>query len=116
MICLSLAALWMMLLGPATESSTYLLLAPTLAWIVFDTWNSTGLRLEMVVLVVSLICFTAAHMSVWFPADVRRGAILFQPTGALLLAGVVIYRVCREIAVRRRTTVPIKQEQQLLAA
>ena len=34
----ALAACWMMLLGPATESCTYILLAPTLAWAVLESW------------------------------------------------------------------------------
>ncbi|CAN5269856.1 hypothetical protein BH10PLA2_BH10PLA2_10430 [soil metagenome] len=98
MLCLNMAALWMMLLGPATESSTYLILAPTLAWFVFDSWQNPHFRLEAALLGICLTCFLAAHMSVWFPETVRRGAILFQPVATLFLAGVLIPRAVREIA------------------
>ena len=97
MLCLTLVSFWIMLLGPATESSTYLILAPTLAWIVIDAWNEPRFRFELVLIGISLACFCAAHMSVWFPQEVRRGSIIFQPTGALLLSFVALYRSYREI-------------------
>jgi hypothetical protein len=116
MLCLSLAALWMMLLGPATESSTYLILAPTLAWIVVDAWHTPSFRFEFVVLGASLLCFCLAHMSVWFPTEVRRGAIVLQPTGALLLSGVALYRAYREIADARLNASVLAEEPRRLAA
>jgi hypothetical protein len=99
MLCLNLAAVWMTLLGPATESSTYLILAPTLGWLVFDAWRYPNHRWEPVLLGICLTCFLAAHMSVWFPETVRRGAILFQPVATLFLAGVLIQRALWEIAI-----------------
>jgi hypothetical protein len=116
MVSLNLAALWMMLLGPATESSTYLLLAPTLAWIVFDTWNVPTVPFERALLVAGLLCFGAAHVSVWFPDNVRHGAIFFQPVGTLLLAVVTLRRTWNEILARCRASNPTEQDQRLLAA
>jgi Glycosyltransferase family 87 len=38
-LTLTLATCWMMLCGPATESSTYILLAPPLAWMLVVCWG-----------------------------------------------------------------------------
>jgi hypothetical protein len=37
---LALVTAWMMLLGPATESSSFVLLAPSFAWSVIDAWGA----------------------------------------------------------------------------
>jgi hypothetical protein len=82
----ALGCCWMTLFGPATESCTYILLAPTLAWAVFDArlrsatlWIRSGLAL-------SFGLFTAAQAAVWFPAGVRLVRVLaLQPSAALLL-------------------------------
>jgi hypothetical protein len=116
MLSLGLASFWMMLLGPATESSTYLILAPTMAWIVFDAWNVPRFRFELIAIGASLLCFCCAHMSVWFPETVRRGSIIFQPTGALLLSGVAFFRAVQEIRACRSGTPLLVDEQRLLAA
>jgi hypothetical protein len=116
MLCLSLTTFWIMLLGPATESSTYLILAPTLAWIVLDAWNIPRFRFELTVIGASLVCFCAAHTSVWFPEQVRRGAVIFQPTGALLLAGVAFYRAYRDITACRPSAPILAEEKRPLAA
>ncbi len=76
MLSLSLASLWMMLLGPATESSTYLLLAPTLAWTVFSIRPEGGSHLEWIFVGLCLAFYLAAHICVCgFPK--RSGAALF---------------------------------------
>lgn len=116
MLSLTMAALWMMLLGPATESSTYLLLAPTLTWIVFDVWNSPGYRIENILLGGSLCCFCLAHVCVWFPVEVRRGAIVFQPAGTLLLSAVAVRRAYSEITECRQRLAPVVEGQRRLAA
>ncbi len=111
MLSLGLASFWMMLLGPATESSTYLILAPTMAWIVFDAWNVRWYRFEFPVIAASLVCFCGAHIGVWFPAEVRRGFIILQPAGTLLLSGVALLRAFREIG-DCRPSMPLSAENQ----
>jgi alpha-1,2-mannosyltransferase len=116
MLCLSMTALWTMLLGPATESSTYLIVAPTLAWVLFDAWNCPSSRFEFVPLAICVACFLFAHVSVWLPESVHRGAILFQPTGALFLCGVVLYRAYREFVGLREGAARLAEEPNRLAA
>jgi hypothetical protein len=101
MLSLSLATLWMTLLGPATESSTYLLIAPALVWVVFSSPEQRS-RLDWIFLGLCLAFFFGAHICVWFPETVRRGSILFQPIATLVLAGVVSRRAFIEINARRQ--------------
>jgi hypothetical protein len=92
----SLAGCWMVLCGPATESCTYILLAPVLAWAVLDAaldhrplwsrlipWSSFGL-------------FVFSQTISWFPEHVR---MLFL--GTLPLAGIVLWTGLAEANVRR---------------
>ncbi|HEV8061822.1 MAG TPA: glycosyltransferase family 87 protein [Gemmataceae bacterium] len=116
MLSLGLASFWMMLLGPATESSTYLILAPTMAWIVFDAWNVRHSRYEMLAIAASLVCFCGAHIGVWFPQEVRRGFIILQPTGTLLLSGVALFRAYREISDCHPNAPLLAKNQRRLAA
>ena len=57
---LGLAAAWMMLLGPATESSSFVLLAPSLAWSVVEDLQVTDWRHRRGLLWGSCALFTAA--------------------------------------------------------
>src|SRR5262249_5504794 len=41
---LALACCWMTLFGAATESATYVLLAPSLAWAVLENWRAWPVR------------------------------------------------------------------------
>jgi hypothetical protein len=82
-----LGCCWMTLLGSATESCTYILLAPTLAWAVMEAWlNDRSWRLRATVL-ASYCLFTASNAAVWVPGAGRKVHSLgVQPLAALMLA------------------------------
>jgi hypothetical protein len=84
-LVLVLASCWMMLFGPATESSTYALLAVPLAWMVLDAWiecrplwvrSGTG---------VSYALLTGSFLAGWFPIGTEVHALGPQPLGTLIL-------------------------------
>ncbi len=96
-LLLALGCCWMTLLGPATESSTYVLLAPVAAWLALSregeprwlTWSGLGL----------LLLAQAATVMPWGRTFQALGP---QPLGALLILGAVLIRCHREVADRRR--------------
>jgi len=85
-LLLALGCCWMTLFGPATESCTYILLAPTLAWTLLEAWLQPapwGLRSA---LVLSFGLFTVSQAAVWFPGGARQlHTVGLQPLAALLL-------------------------------
>jgi hypothetical protein len=71
-LALSLVSCWMMFLGPATESPTYLLVAPALAWAVMQAWDepvpATPSR-KPVSRIATTVCYVlmlTMHLSIWF--------------------------------------------------
>ncbi len=85
---LSFGSCWMTLLGPATESSTYALLGPALAWAVVEAWGNLRPRAFRALPALSLAFFLLAGCAGWFPwrAEIRGLGVL--PLGGLaLLAG-----------------------------
>ena len=90
MLC-SLACCWMTLLGPATESSTYILLAPTLAWSLLDAWLQPLSRWIRTGLVITFGLFLLTQTAVWFPGAARHvRALGLHPLAALLLVICVV--------------------------
>jgi hypothetical protein len=82
----SLACCWMTLLGPATESATYILLAPTLAWSMIDALRSTVPWSIRTGLIGSFGLFLLTQTAVWFPGTGRQvHALGLQPLAALIL-------------------------------
>jgi hypothetical protein len=79
---LSLSTCWMMLCGPATESSTYVLLAPALAWAVLgaggEPWQARVLPALAWGLLV--VCVLAGL----FPNTAQFHALGLQPLAALI--------------------------------
>ena len=67
--CLSLALCWMTLAGPATESSTYVLISPVLATAMLT--RSERPIWQKWVVISSFVLFTAAAAVVWFPTSLR---------------------------------------------
>jgi hypothetical protein len=91
MATLVLSTCWMTLLGPATESCTYMLLAPALAWAVMSAAAADISRSVRCLVIGSYGLFTLAALAVWFPGGSRWHALGVQPLAALLLlVGVVI--------------------------
>jgi hypothetical protein len=89
------ACCWMTLLGSATESATYVLLAPVLAWLMMDAWHEPRpLALRLAVL-TSFVLFTATQVAAWFPFGRRFHALGLHPAAALILLGCLVYTVAR---------------------
>jgi len=100
---LGLAACWMTLCGPATESCTYILLAPSLAWALMEVWHKPegpapgssrrwpfGLVQRQSpalkgMLAASYGLFLASFMAAWFSGVNRVHGLGTHPLGALLL-------------------------------
>src|SRR5581483_8775724 len=80
-----LACCWMTLLGVAAESSTYILLAPSLSWALLSVWTNPHARWVKYLLVASYVLFTAAAMAVWFPSGRQFHTLGPHPLAALLL-------------------------------
>ena len=79
-----LGTCWMMLCGPATESSTYVMLAPVLAWAVLDAWtrcNSWARHLPP----ISFALLAVSSAACWFPVGKDLHTLGVQPLAALLL-------------------------------
>jgi Glycosyltransferase family 87 len=90
----ALAACWMMLLGPATESCTYILLAPTLAWAVLESWIMPRSWLVRGLLVLSCALFMTSRVASWFPFVTQWHGLGVHPLGTLaLLACVLIEQI-----------------------
>src|SRR5262249_39812587 len=90
----ALAACWMMLLGPATESCTYILLAPTLAWALLESWLLPRSWLVRGLLVASCVLFVTSRVASWFPWVTQLHALGVHPLGTLcVLACVLIEQV-----------------------
>lgn len=86
-LVLTLGSCWMVLLGPATESSTYALLAPTLAWAILESWPRPAWRVWFA---FSGLLFLIAALSGWLPWRSEIRALGVYPLAALLLlAGLV---------------------------
>jgi hypothetical protein len=82
---LGLGCCWMTLFGPATESCTYILVGPVLAWSVLEArLNDRPLWLRTL-FGVSYGLLLTASMSCWFPGGRALRALGIQPLAALLL-------------------------------
>jgi hypothetical protein len=95
-VCGALASCWMTLAGPATESPTYVLVAPILAACALAAME--GPRLLLIFMSVSNAAFTIAALIVWFPSWVSRPvhASGLHPLAALLLTIVAVHLSRRE--------------------
>ena len=87
----ALGCCWMTLFGPATESCTYILVAPSLAWALLDAWSGPLLvqhfagHARRAGLLTSFTLFVVAQAAVWFPGGGRPlHALGIQPLATLL--------------------------------
>jgi len=104
----------MTLCGPATESSTYILLAPALAWTVHRAENEhwpwpLGLMTRM-----ALILFLFCVLRGLWPGVNRIHALGLQPQAALLLCLAYVIVLVRELTTAKSTW-PQQQERFVLA-
>jgi hypothetical protein len=82
---LGLAGFWMTLFGPVVESYTYILIGPTLAWLLIDGWEQQRPIVYQALLATSWGIFTAASMSVWFMRSTALHNLGPHPLAGLLL-------------------------------
>ena len=96
-VTLPLACCWMTVFGVATETSTYVLLAPSLAWALVEAWRERRPWPTHVLLMASYGLFTLGNVVAWFPGMSRwyqtLGAYPFA--GLLLMAAVAIPELAR---------------------
>jgi hypothetical protein len=87
----ALGCCWMTLFGSATESCTYILLAPTLAWALLDAWLRPHPWWLRGLLGASFGLLALTQAAVWFPGGAQQVHVLgTHPLAALLLlVGVV---------------------------
>ncbi len=90
---LGLTCCWMTVLGPATESNTYILVAPALAWVVLESFLSRRPRWFRALAVASWALFAAAQMAAWFPHSAE-----FRIMGPHVVAGLLL-TACLVVAV-----------------
>jgi hypothetical protein len=86
---LALGCIWMTLFGAATESATYLLLAPTLVAKLVNAWPGAGWR--RLLLSISYGLLVSTQLASWFPGGATHVQALGpQPLAAFLLLIVVL--------------------------
>ena len=80
---LALGCCWMSVLGPSTESSTFILLAPALAWALVEAFQPGRPMWSRAALVLVMAMFMATFTATWFPGG-RDWLYVLQPVSALL--------------------------------
>jgi hypothetical protein len=89
-LALGLGACWMTVFGSAAESATYLLLAPTAAWSLLDSWRRQRPWPVRMVLLGGYLLLVASQLAAWFPNAKEVHALGVQPlAGLLVFVGVV---------------------------
>jgi hypothetical protein len=88
---LSLSCCWMLLLGPATESSTYVLIAPATVWVAAELLARDRQKLEIVWVAAIYSLQLLAGVAGWF-GGMKRFGIYTSPLAlaALLLAAYLL--------------------------
>src|SRR5205085_10412025 len=78
---LALGCCWMVVFGPSTESSTFMLLAPALAWALVDAFRPGRPAWARPVLVSVILMFVTTFTATWFPGG-RDWLYVLQPLSA----------------------------------
>jgi hypothetical protein len=94
---LVLGTSWMTLCGPATESSTYMLLAPALAWTVHRAENERWPWLLGLMTRMALVLFMICVVRGLWPGVNRIHGLGLQPQAALLLSLAYVMVLVREL-------------------
>ncbi len=80
---LALGCCWMAVFGPSTESSTFILIAPALAWALVDSFAAHRSAWSRYTLVTVMAMFVATFVATWFPGG-RDWLYILQPLSAVL--------------------------------
>jgi hypothetical protein len=97
-LLLGLASSWMMLLGPATESSTYIVLAPTLSWLTAEAWLRRQDRWLRGLTASAFALAVVARLAGAVRAAAHLHALGPHPLAALLLLGALGRLMLLELA------------------
>src|SRR5262249_50293027 len=84
-LVLRLGCCWMLLLGPATESCTHILLAPSLAWALLESARRGESRGLQMFWWFSYGLLLAAGISCWFPNGAVFHDLAIQPLAVLVI-------------------------------
>lgn len=99
---LSLACCWMVLLGPATEPATYILLSPVLAWEILEVFDRR--RSVILGILVALIALSnGAGMLERLMPSARLLSYALRPASALVLFGWILWKSFGVIVSARRS-------------
>jgi hypothetical protein len=107
---LALACTWMTPLGPATESATYILLAPAIAWMLVLSYGDPDARPWRIAYGIVFGMFVVCQAALWFGPHGKWFRDRLQPlpvTGVLFLLVLMADAVRRLIATAR--TLPTSQ-------
>ncbi len=98
---LGLSCCWIGLLGPATESSTFIVLAPTMGWALADVWHADRGRALRWLVLASFSLFVLARLVGLFHGTAHWHALGIQPWGALLLFAALTATLVHDAWTRR---------------
>jgi hypothetical protein len=98
---LALAGCWMTLFGPVVESFTYILVGPTLAWLLLEAWQERRPLLYRALLVLSWGTFTAASAAVWVSRSTQLHNLGPHPLAGSLLLACVLWDLHGQFAARK---------------
>jgi hypothetical protein len=84
-LIVSLGCCWMTTFGPATESATYIMLAPVVASAVLEAWSLRKPSWAQVPILGSYCLLLTAQIVNWFPFGKAVQGMGVQPLGGLLL-------------------------------
>jgi hypothetical protein len=110
-LLLALGCVWMTVLGPCTEACTYVLLAPSLAWTLMESWLEQRWVVGRVLATAGYALFLAHVIAGWMGGlTVQVHALGLHPVAALLVAaGVLANEYCWWLQTRRQVALPAEQ-------
>jgi hypothetical protein len=103
----ALSVCWMTVFGQATEPTTYFLVAPALAWAIWEAWlprPSSRSRIAQIVPLTAYGLFIAAYVALWTPHGKQINSFGFEPLGGLVLFGYLMFECIRDLSLRRRVS------------
>jgi hypothetical protein len=95
---LALAGCWMTLFGPAVESYTYILIGPTLAWMLLEAWEQRRPLFYRGLLATAWGIFTAASVAVWFGNTTRLHNLGPHPLAGTWLLVALLWELGKQFA------------------
>jgi hypothetical protein len=103
----ALSVCWMTVFGQATEPTTYFLVAPALAWAIWEAWLArpgSRYRIAQIVPLAAYALFIAAYVALWTPHGKQINSFGFEPLGGLVLFGYLMFECIRDLSVRGRVS------------